>query len=91
MSETIVIPRRFRGPLTSGNGGYTCGLLAGIVGGEAEVTLRLPPPLERRRRSTRRPATRASTSTPSPGRAAGFALGEDGRKLYARQTWILPR
>lgn len=46
MSETIVIPRRFRGPLASGNGGYTCGLLAGLAGGEAEVTLRLPPPLE---------------------------------------------
>jgi len=40
----IVIDRRFRGPDTSGNGGYSCGLFAG--GREAEVTLRLPPPLE---------------------------------------------
>ncbi len=47
MTETVSIPRRFRGPLTSGNGGYACGLLAGFVGGEAEVTLRLPPPLDR--------------------------------------------
>jgi hypothetical protein len=44
----IVIARRFRGPSDSGNGGYTCGLVAGALGaGPAEVTLRLPPPLER--------------------------------------------
>lgn len=47
MTETVFIARRFRGPHASGNGGYTCGLLAGFAGGEAEVTLRLPPPLER--------------------------------------------
>ena len=46
MTEIVFIDRRFRGPRASGNGGYTCGLLAGFVGGEAEVTLRLPPPLE---------------------------------------------
>ncbi len=41
--------RRFRGPLTSANGGYACGRLAAHVLGDAiEVTLRLPPPLERR-------------------------------------------
>lgn len=40
----IVIEHRFRGPDTSGNGGYSCGLFAGGV--ESEVTLRLPPPLE---------------------------------------------
>jgi hypothetical protein len=45
---TIVIPRRFRGPAESGNGGYVCGLLAGFVEGDAvEVTLRRPPPLDR--------------------------------------------
>ena len=43
----LVIDARFRGPTTSGNGGYTCGLLANIVGEPAEVTLRLPPPLDR--------------------------------------------
>jgi len=43
----IVIARRFRGPETSGNGGYTAGLIARELGGrEVEVTLRLPPPLE---------------------------------------------
>jgi hypothetical protein len=43
----VVIARRFRGPSDSGNGGYTCGLVAGFVGNPAEVTLRLPPPLDR--------------------------------------------
>jgi hypothetical protein len=47
MGEQIVIERRFRGPNQSGNGGYTCGLVARFVAGPAEVTLRLPPPLER--------------------------------------------
>ena len=42
----IVIERRFRGPSESGNGGYTCGLVAAFVDGPAEVTLRLPPPLD---------------------------------------------
>jgi hypothetical protein len=42
----IVIDPRFNGPPTSANGGYTCGLLAGLLGARsAEVTLRLPPPL----------------------------------------------
>lgn len=42
-----MIPRRFRGPAESANGGYTCGLVAELVGGNAaEVTLRLPPPLD---------------------------------------------
>ena len=43
----IVVDPRFRGPQASGNGGYTCGLVAAIVGDTAEVTLRLPPPLGR--------------------------------------------
>jgi hypothetical protein len=46
VSEQIVIPRRFCGPPDSGNGGYACGLVAAQVHGEAEVTLRLPPPLD---------------------------------------------
>ena len=54
--ETVVIARRFRGPASSGNGGYTCGLLSRVVEGDAaegdaagrdaEVTLRVPPPLD---------------------------------------------
>jgi len=44
----ITFPRHFRGPLTSANGGYACGRLAALVDAdEVEVTLRLPPPLER--------------------------------------------
>jgi hypothetical protein len=43
----VRIPARFNGPPGSANGGYTCGLLAAFLGGEAEVTLRVPPPLER--------------------------------------------
>jgi hypothetical protein len=45
--ETLTIDRRFRGPLRSANGGYACGLLGSRLGPSAEVTLRLPPPLER--------------------------------------------
>jgi hypothetical protein len=45
--ETVTIDRRFRGPLQSANGGYACGLLGSRVAAGAEVTLRLPPPLER--------------------------------------------
>jgi hypothetical protein len=57
MSETtIVIPDRFRGPPQSGNGGYVCGVMAGLLTGgrfdlpdgrAAEVTLRAPVPLDR--------------------------------------------
>lgn len=45
-SETVVIDRRFRGPPTSANGGYACGLLGVRLGPSADVSLRLPPPLE---------------------------------------------
>jgi hypothetical protein len=46
----MIIGRTFNGPPGTGNGGYTAGLVASHLdpaGGEvAEVTLRLPPPLE---------------------------------------------
>ena len=43
-----MIEGRFNGPAGSGNGGYTCGLVAARVGSPAsEVTLRRPPPLDR--------------------------------------------
>jgi hypothetical protein len=45
--ETVTIPARFNGPPGSANGGYACGLVAALLGGEAEVTLRSPPPLDR--------------------------------------------
>jgi hypothetical protein len=47
LGSTIVIERRFHGPPESGNGGYTCGLLASFVNEPAQVTLRSPPPLAR--------------------------------------------
>jgi hypothetical protein len=43
----VVIPRRFCGPPDSGNGGYTCGLVAKFLDGASEVTLRKPIPIER--------------------------------------------
>ena len=42
----VVIERRFRGPADSGHGGYTRGLFAREIPGAAEVSLRVPPPLE---------------------------------------------
>ncbi|HEX2304633.1 MAG TPA: hypothetical protein VHH57_13485 [Gaiella sp.] len=46
-TESVTIARRFRGPLESANGGYAAGLLGSRLGTAAEVTLHLPPPLER--------------------------------------------
>ncbi|HXH87845.1 MAG TPA: hypothetical protein VNI55_04485 [Gaiellaceae bacterium] len=43
----MIIERRYRGPEDSANGGYAAGLLASYLDGPAEVTLCLPPPLER--------------------------------------------
>lgn len=46
--DTIVIPARFNGPPDSGNGGYSCGMVAKALGdGPAEVMLKAPPPLGR--------------------------------------------
>ena len=44
----MLIDRRFRGPPASGQGGYTCGLVAETIDSECvAVSLRRPPPLER--------------------------------------------
>jgi hypothetical protein len=43
----LVIDPHYSGPPGSANGGYTCGLVAALLDGPAEVTLRLPPPLGR--------------------------------------------
>jgi hypothetical protein len=45
-NSKIEIDRRFRGPASSGNGGYVCGRLANFIPGTATVRLRVPPPLE---------------------------------------------
>ena len=47
MSFTIRIARRFCGPPTTGNGGYSAGMLASLLPGPCECTLRKPIPLER--------------------------------------------
>jgi hypothetical protein len=48
MRTSVTISSRYCGPATSGNGGYTSGVLArGLAGrGPVEVTLRKPPPLD---------------------------------------------
>ncbi|MEN9316266.1 MAG: hypothetical protein RIS35_2659 [Pseudomonadota bacterium] len=48
MSETLIIERRFNGPVASGNGGWVGGALARrMPTGAVSVSLRSPPPLER--------------------------------------------
>lgn len=53
----MIIEGRFNGPAGSGNGGYTAGLvaaeLAAPAGYAAQVTLRVPPPLDSRLSVTR--------------------------------------
>ena len=48
MRSSFTIAHRYRGPISSANGGYASGLLAHAVGVPGvEVTLRQPPPLDR--------------------------------------------
>jgi hypothetical protein len=44
--STVTVPSRFNGPPSSGNGGYSCGVLAAAVDGPATVSLRRPVPLD---------------------------------------------
>jgi len=53
VSAVVSIPHRFNGPLDSGQGGYSAGVVAGFVDGPAEVSLRRPVPLERELEVTR--------------------------------------
>ena len=46
--KSVAIENRFCGPPNSANGGYVCGLLAAHIHGDAETTLRAPPPLGQR-------------------------------------------
>ena len=46
MTSGIIIPSRFNGPPNSGNGGYSCGVLAAFIDGPARVRLHVPPPLD---------------------------------------------
>ncbi len=47
MDNNPIIDSRFQGPPDSGNGGYSCGLLAARITGAAKVRLHVPPPLNR--------------------------------------------
>jgi hypothetical protein len=49
IAQELLVDRRFRGPSDSANGGYACGLVAGLIDplGPVEATLRVPPPLDR--------------------------------------------
>lgn len=46
MNRSVCVERRFNGPLGSGNGGYSAGLIADFVEGTVEVNLRAPVPLD---------------------------------------------
>lgn len=46
MQVEATISSRFNGPPTSGNGGYSCGVLAAHLAGPARVRLHVPPPLD---------------------------------------------
>ncbi|HHH49479.1 MAG TPA: hypothetical protein ENK52_00710 [Saprospiraceae bacterium] len=45
--DQVVIKKHFCGPPNSGNGGYVCGVLARYLEGTVEITLRIPPPLDK--------------------------------------------
>lgn len=47
MTDTVTIGRRFNGPPDSGNGGYVSGIIGSLINGPAQVTLRIPPPMEK--------------------------------------------
>jgi hypothetical protein len=46
MQAQTTIPARFNGPPASGNGGYSCGVLASHIQGPARIRLHVPPPLD---------------------------------------------
>ena len=85
--QTMTIPRRFRGPPNSGNGGYVCGMLARQIAGAAEVTLRAPPPLETElglvEVGTGVWELRQGTATIAIGRAVTLDLNQLERATYA--------
>jgi len=79
----LVIARRFCGPPGSGNGGYVCGRIAAHLDGHAEVTLRLPPPLET-------PMTIERAGAGSVRVLAGSSLVAEGTRLPTGPAMELP-
>ena len=75
---SVIIDKRYRGPPNSGNGGYVCGRLARHIPGGAEVTLRAPPPLDKRLMSSRRTTGHGS-----------FAMAPQLSPSDDRQIWHL--
>ena len=47
MGENVIINKQFIGRPEYGQGGYVCGVVAGLIGSTAEVTLRHPAPVEK--------------------------------------------
>lgn len=79
--DALVIDARFNGPVGSGNGGYTAGLVASRLaappGHTAQVTLRVPPPLDTPLRVTRTgPPARTEAGT-----EAGIDAGIDRKSV----------
>ena len=66
----LTIPPRFRGPTSSGNGGWTAGALAAYLApGPVRVMLRVPPPLD--------VALAVETATDEQGRETARALRDE--------------
>jgi hypothetical protein len=42
----MIIEKRYNGPVGSGNGGWTAGMVGTLIDGPSVVTLRVPPPLD---------------------------------------------
>jgi hypothetical protein len=61
----LTLGGRFSGPPATANGGYACGTIAELLGGDVEVTLRRPPPLGRPLRCGSATATPWSTTATS--------------------------
>ena len=82
---TLSIDRRFCGPPGSGNGGYTAGRLAALIGDPAEIMLRRPPPLE----------TEMSATDPAATYVLGRMAGQRIRPLDAAPVislaWLIGR
>ncbi|GHC87176.1 hypothetical protein GCM10007079_31040 [Nocardiopsis terrae] len=84
-APTLTIPAAFNGPDGSGNGGYSAGLLAGLLtapGGPAvQVTLRTPPPLDR---------TLTVEGTPEEGLRLVDPTAQDKARLVAEAVRAAP-
>ena len=90
LKDTVTIERRYRGPLDSGNGGYSCGRLAAFLDGPAEVTLRLPPPLDRPLGSRGATARRSCCWTATPSSPRRCRPRSTSSRRRARR-WPRPR